>query len=608
MRLIQTHIISFTTLTLLFLYLVMGGESLSYAHDAVSMRTLDASIQNLKRQIDALQDSLAAQKSSMGNMLDHQERVSEIRDDHQLRIRTIENSLKHIHGLVEQIKHADKQATGETPDIDNPLKIIQQYAQRSQALLDDIKGNIASNKMAIQAIEEKSENINRSIRTNSLDISTQKSLTEGHSARIYKILLDLVKIEEAIADVHQRLGEMSIKDSISDYSNLALEIDKLWKFINIIIIFFIPLAFFYAYTDEDKLQDGVKMHDGLILAFMGVFSGYLIIGFGLMYGPSLNGLMGLSNPLFETVININHPTLNETIKLSESILLEIGVIMLAAFIIYSAVGCQLSSIRHFFLAFITGAIIIPVFGHWIFADYFIVSNLGWLQSIGLQYETNTAMFNLVAGWFAMTLLYKLRQSEPCASPTYKTPVYSSSTVLLLFIGWISFTISHLRVTDDQVSVIVLNIIIAAIFASIFALLQHAISSEQKNHADYALGGFVSGLVAIAACAPTVTLLEAMIVGAIAGSIHNIAHAFLKSTLLAEPWQNRGAHLVAIHGISSIWGILCVGLLGSEGNFGLPNIALIITQLQGIGIAITYSLVSGLVVASLITANANKNQN
>ncbi|SJM94919.1 Ammonium transporter (fragment) [Crenothrix polyspora] len=116
-------------------------------------------------------------------------------------------------------------------------------------------------------------------------------------------------------------------------------------------------------------------------------------------------------------------------------------------------------------------------------------------------------------------------------------------------------------------------------------MHYRYSRIDKGQMTRALGGCVTGLVAVAASAPTLSLLEAVLVGAIAGIIHNIGFSLLRKYVLHQAWQVRTAYMVAIHGLGGVWGTLCVVMFGSEG----PSISLLAAQLEGIVIALVYSV-------------------
>jgi Amt family ammonium transporter len=151
----------------------------------------------------------------------------------------------------------------------------------------------------------------------------------------------------------------------------------------------------------------------------------------------------------------------------------------------------------------------------------------------------------------------------------------------------------------------LNASLAASAGGVTAFLHYVFFHTDKSRMARGLGGFVSGLVAIAACAQNVTFAEAAFIGAVAGLLQNIAYNFLRKHFLQEVWQIQAAYLVAIHGVAGIWGALCFALLGTDGNFSSPDMPQLVTQIKGVVVAIIYSSIMARIVLFLIRLR-NKN--
>jgi Amt family ammonium transporter len=135
----------------------------------------------------------------------------------------------------------------------------------------------------------------------------------------------------------------------------------------------------------------------------------------------------------------------------------------------------------------------------------------------------------------------------------------------------------------------LNVGLAGVAGGTMAFLHYVLFHADQSRIARALGGFVSGLVAIAACAQSVTFAEAIVIGAVAGLLQNIGFSLLRKFFLRQSWQIRPSYLIAIHGVAGIWGAIAVALFGTEESFATPNFTQLVTQLQGIAAAIAYSI-------------------
>jgi ammonia channel protein AmtB len=286
---------------------------------------------------------------------------------------------------------------------------------------------------------------------------------------------------------------------------------------------------------------------------------------------------------------------------------KMGFEMLAALIVYVAIGRQLSGASHMLLALFVGALLIPVYGHWVSSSSYIELNPGWLEGAGFVDQAGAMTINTIAGWFSFILAWRMGVSNPLPSSGRASdqPVYSSSATILLWLSWMGFTTGTLPISSDQISHVMLNVSLAASAGGITAFLHYVFFNSDSSKIARGLGGFVSGLVAISACAQSVTYAEALLLGAVAGLLQNYAYGHLRKRYLNQDWQVRAAYLVAIHGVAGIWGALCFALLGTQGNFSKPNLPQLVIQIQGIAAAVAYSILMAYVVLTIIRNRQNK---
>lgn len=456
------------------------------------------------------------------------------------------------------------------------------------------------NKTAIDKVRQELRSSTRDVRANAADLSTQKSLIEDNSIRLYEILIQIRNNQDRADELDTAIGKLNNVDQQEDIkASIGTDLQRIWLFFAIVLVFFAPLAFVVSNNRDNykPLRDGTPQHQGVILACMGVFLGYFLVGFSVMYGETTSGWVGASSYLGQ----VGDPLANiaSEIPLSEFILYQSGFVMFAALVVYVTVGRQLSGAAHMFLAIFVGAVLIPVFGHWTWSSHFISDNKGWLENMGFIDQAGAATISAVAAWFAFFIIWKLGRSAPPPQdddqPSHGDPVYSSSAVLLLWLSWIGFTTGTLSLDSGQIPSVILNAGLAAAAGGLMAFVHYIFFHSDKSRVARALGGFVSGLVAIAACAQSVTFAEAAAIGAIAGLLQNIAYESLRKNFLPHSWQIRAAYLVAIHGVAGLWGIFSVALFGSEENFAAPDFILLATQAQGAAIVVAY----GMVMASLI---------
>lgn len=522
-------------------------------------------------------------------------------EDSMANIEVIQQTLESLRNEIENSKETTSLTRDNVQTIRDGISLIDEKIKQAYTGLDESRTGVAANTKSITNLTEGLLSATRDIKANAADLSSQKSLIEDNSIRLYEILIQISSMNDEVDQFSKALDSVRNSDQKQELKLvIGSDLNRLWIMLSIILVFFSPVAFVLSSNRDNyrPLMDGTQQHQGILLVCLGVFLGYFAVGFGLMYGESSSGLIGTTNYLLEP-INTNRQPVT---PFNEFVLYQSGFAMLAAMIVYIAVGRQLSSVAHLVLALFVGVVLIPIFGHWSWSSYFIPTNKGWLEGAGFVDQAGAVTINTVAAWFAFTIVWKLGKSSPPpqqADKEFDDPVYSASATLLLWISWIGFTTGTLPISSEQIPGVVLNIGLAGSAGGITAFMHYVFFHTDKSQIARALGGFVSGLVAIAACAQSVTFIEALTIGAIAGLLQNLAYSLLRKIVLKQSWQVRPAYLVAIHGVAGIWGALSFALFGSENTFGAPDFTQLVTQAQGIATALAYSIVTGHVAMLLL---------
>lgn len=520
-------------------------------------------------------------------------------------IEAIQGMLKALRDEIDNGKETSSTTRSRMQSLSKSLELIDRKLVEAYAGLDDSKNGIQNNAGSIEKVSQDLVGLNRDIRANAVDMGSQKTLIEDNSIRLYELLLNISDINDRIQAYAQELENSEAVNQKKEIKKaVTTDLNRLWLLLSTVLVFFTPLAFVLSGTRDEPLSDGTEQHQGMMLACMGVFLGYFVLGFGLMYGHTVSGWIGVPTHLLGGITIDKGAEAN--FRFTEFVVYKMGFEMLAALIVYVAVGRKIPSFGHIFLALFVGAILIPIYGHWVSSGHYVSINKGWLESAGFIDQAGAMTINTVAGWFSLILVWKLGKASPLPISAVKQtdqPVYSSSATILLWLSWMGFTTGTLPISSEQISNVMLNVSLAASAGGITAFLHYVIfHNHDKSRIARGLGGFVSGLVAIAACAGSVTYSEAAVIGSISGLLQNFAYNYLRNSFLKQDWQVRAAYLFAIHGVAGIWGALCLALLGSQGNFNQPNFVQLGVQIQGVTVAVVYSIVMANVVFFIMPKN------
>ena len=527
-------------------------------------------------------------------------------EDSMADIKLIQQAMENLRREIEASKETVNLNRSSVETVRDGFKLIEDKLQDTYNKLDESRSSISANVENLDKLKEGLETISRTTRTNAAELSSQKSLIEDNAIRLYELLIQTSLVDEKTTGLYSVI-EQNKESEQSAELQLATDADlaSLRTLVSTVIVFFAPLAFILAgrANENRRLADGMNQQQAALPVCLIGAVGYMILGFGLMYGTTLSGWLGTSSYLFGS--ETDDVALVPGVAFTDFQLYQNGFVILASLIVYTIVGRQLSSVAHAALALFVGAVLIPVFGHWIWAGNFVAGNKGWLETMGFIDQAGSSVIHLVAAVFALTIAGKLGNTLPSPQPLQtgpaaaEIPVYSATAVIFLWLSWLGLTTGHLPISGGQIGDVLLNVNLAATAGGIMAFLYHVFFSAERSDMSSGLSGFVSGLVAIAASAAAVSAVEAIVIGAAAGFLQNIACGFLRKYFLAKPWQTWAVYLVAIHGAGGIWGTVCVALFATEGNFSAPDITQLMTQLQGVGIAIVYSVIMANIVLYLL---------
>jgi len=305
---------------------------------------------------------------------------------------------------------------------------------------------------------------------------------------------------------------------------------------------------------------------------------FWLVGFGLMFGSSLGGLIGASHFGLDNQLH-SSPTL------LAFLLFQIMFCATAATIVSGAVAERMRFGAYLGLSACVSVVVYPVFGHWAWGGTWSGGN-GWLRDIGFVDFAGSTVVHSVGGWVSLVAVWVigprsgrfLAGQQPTAIPAGNLPM-AMLGALLLFFGWLGFNGGSTLAFNAQVPGILLNTALAGAAGCatgmVIAKLWHG-----YHETMYLINGMIAGLVAITAGAHAMTPLTAVLIGATGSVLMAWCNAQLLRFHIDDAVGAIPAHLAA-----GVWGTLAVGLFGDLQILGTGNTRLqqIGVQLLGIGI-------------------------
>jgi len=324
---------------------------------------------------------------------------------------------------------------------------------------------------------------------------------------------------------------------------------------------------------------------------------YMLVGYNIMYGDSLNSVIPglsflISGDNATTAVIAGGDDAPYYSNMSD-FFFQVVFVATAMSVVSGAVAERMKLMSFFVFAIVFTSVIYPVHGFWKWGGGFL-DGLGFLDFAGSGVVHMAGAAAALAG----VLLLGARKGkygpdgESRAIPGANLPLATLGT-FILWLGWFGFNGgSELKISNveeaNAVAMIFVNTLLAAAAGVVGAL---AVSKIKFGKADLTmmLNGALAGLVAITAEPLTPSALEATLIGLVGGMIVVIAIIVLDTKLKID--DPVGA--ISVHGVVGIYGLIAV-------TFTNPDASLV-AQLIGIISIFAWVFIASLIVWSIVKA-------
>ena len=279
---------------------------------------------------------------------------------------------------------------------------------------------------------------------------------------------------------------------------------------------------------------------------------FILIGFGLLLGEDLVGLIG--KPGFDIFTNY------ENFDWSNFVF-NLVFCATTATIVSGAMAERTKFLSYCVYSAIISALIYPIEAHWIWGG-------GWLAQLGFHDFAGSCAIHMVGGIAAFVgakmvgpRIGKFERDENGkvikvnAFPGHNL-VIGALGVFILWLGWYGFNGAACTSVDQLASVFVTTTIapsVATVVCMIFTWLRYG-----KPDVSMCLNASLAGLVAITAPCDVTDALGASVIGAVAGVLVIFGVWLLDYKLHID--DPVGA--CAVHMMNGIWGTIAVGLFAT----------------------------------------------
>ena len=366
-------------------------------------------------------------------------------------------------------------------------------------------------------------------------------------------------------------------------------LDYVWTIVAAALVFLMQAGFALLETGLTRAKNAANI---IMKNVMDAAAGsivYFLIGFGLMFGPSLGGWVGTSG---FGLVGLEGQDMS---WIYTFFFFQAVFAATATTIVSGAVAERVNFAAYLIVSLVISGLIYPIFGSWAWGG--LLNGGGWLEGLGFLDFAGSTVVHSVGGWAALAgaLVVGRRagsldaDGQPQAIPGHSIPL-AALGVFILWFGWFGFNAGSTTAGSTAIALIATNTFLAAGSGAVAAM---AVTWTRRGVPDVGmtLNGVLAGLVGITAGCDLVAPLGALAIGLIAGTLVVFA-----TDLLAR-WIDDPVSAVAVHGVSGAWGTLAVALFATSG----PSLTQLAIQALGVLAAFAWAFPTSYLVFRLLQA-------
>ncbi|MEQ9366111.1 MAG: ammonium transporter [Leptospirales bacterium] len=369
-------------------------------------------------------------------------------------------------------------------------------------------------------------------------------------------------------------------DGVSDE---MFTVNNVWMMVATFLVFVMHLGFAMLETGLTQAKNTVNiLFKNTMIIAIGLLT-YALMGFNLMYPGEFNGYFGFAGwGIFTDEAGITS-AYNVGYTYWTDFLFQGMFAATAATIVSGAVAERIK--LHSFLIFsvIYVAVVYPVIGSWKWGG-------GWLDAAGFYDFAGSTLVHSVGGWAALAGVIVLGARTGKYTPAGISPIPGHSMPLatvgmfLLWLGWFGFNGGSVLSADPGLTSFTLVTTCIAAAAGIVGSTILSWGVSGKPDLSMSLNGALAGLVGITAGADSISVMNSVYVGFIAGLIVVGSVMLFDMLKLDDP-----VGAISVHLVCGIWGTLAVGIFSMNPDHTVG------AQLLGIGAAAALAFPAALVL-------------
>ena len=328
-------------------------------------------------------------------------------------------------------------------------------------------------------------------------------------------------------------------------------LDTVWVLVCAFLVFFMQAGFGFLEAGFVRSKNVVNIMAENFMDTTFATVAFVLVGFGLMFGSG-NSFFGTEWFALRGIPDIFPAT---TIPTYAFFFFQFAFCAAAGAIASGMMAERTNFKADLSYSLATAGFIYPIFGHWVWGG-------GWLAQLGYLDFAGSSVVHLVGACIGLagTLMLGKRRDKVFGPSIrgHSIPLAALGTFILWF-GWFGFNPgSVLSAEPFKIARVVITTDFAATTGAISAIFL-AYYFTRKWDVSMAFNGALAGLVAVTGGALFYTPMAALVIGTIAGVIVYFGVQLLEKLRIDDP-----VGAFPVHGLNGIFGILAVGIWGTDG--------------------------------------------
>ncbi len=386
-----------------------------------------------------------------------------------------------------------------------------------------------------------------------------------------------------------------IAELASSVGDLSMSLNNVWVLLAAFLVMFMQPGFAMVEAGFTRGKNGANILMKNLMDFSIGALLYWIIGYSIMYGDSIAGLIGKLDLAFFKSNGVGDYA-DYTDMLFQTVFAAT-----AATIVSGAVAERTKFNAYLIFTVVITMFIYPVSGHWKWGG-------GWLDQLGFQDFAGSTLVHSVGAWVGLAgaavlgpRIGKYDNGKVRAIPGHNL-MLGALGVFILWFGWFGFNPgSQLGAAGEGNAVAIGHIAVTtnlSAAAGALAAMFTAWFRFKRPTLSLSLNGALAGLVAITAGCDVVTPAGAVLIGIMAGITLVFSVEFFDKKLRID--DPVGA--ISVHGVCGALGTIFVGLFSvSDGLFYTGSAKLLGIQIVGVLAVAAWALTLGFILFIILKA-------